>query len=242
MTTSNNSLDKYDTKSPKISKDRIIDNPLLPHGGVPLKDDDFVDSTDRIIDSTNTNDLRQDKTTNSWIVDPSQFYGNGGKDGLAGIDVTPNSKKQFDLGKFNIVFDRNKEIAKENQRISDLNKLNALAQDKPKISLYNLSLYELIVNTKDAWFGLLDDLLDQRLELITFTKDNRLFYIGLTILIFSVILYLFMIIMHDDNNELTSDNNDKSNTKSNTKTIYHIHEYKYPQTPQNPQTLPFTNK
>lgn len=181
-------FDKYDTAPPKVRIDGIIDNPLLPKSGIPLADDDFVDSTDRIINATNTNDVRYDDEDNVWRVDPGTFYGDAG---LSGIDVAPDSKKVFDLGKFNKVFERNKEIVKESQRINDLNKLNALSETQERISLYNLSLFQIIVNTKDAWFNLLDDMLDQRFELATLTKNNRLFYIGITIVTIIIILYLY---------------------------------------------------
>ncbi len=97
--------------------------------------------------------------------------------------------KTNDLGKFNFMFDRNKEIEVENQRIRDLNKLNTLSQETRQVKLYELSLLDISINTKNAWFNLLDDLLDQRFELETFTQDNRLYYVGITILFFSVIIY-----------------------------------------------------
>lgn len=186
-------FDKYDSAPPKVRMDDIVDNPLLPHDGIPLADDDFVDSTKRIINATNTNDVRFDDNNSIWQVDPGKFYGDAG---LSGID-TPGTKK-FDLGQFNIIFERNKEVAKESQRINDLNKLNALSQTETKVSLYNLTLFQIIVNTKDTWFNLLDDLLDQRFELATFTKDNRLFYIGVTIVFFALIIYLYILIISDE--------------------------------------------
>lgn len=201
--------------TPILSNKFDFDNPLLPKSGVPLTEDDFVDSTDRIINASNTNDIRYDATDNIWNVDPSVTYdGNN----LAGIDTT-NKDNGFDLGKFNIVFDRTKDVAKENQRINDLNRLNSLAEEKTPNNVYDLSLFQIIVNTKDAWFGLLDDLLEQRFELNTFTRDNRLFYIGVTILFFAVILYIYTIIVADKPKE------------ENVQKIYHI--YQYPQYPAN---------
>lgn len=219
-------FDKYNTPPPKVSNKNNFDNPLLPRAGIPLADDDFVDSTDRIVNATNTNDVRFDTGVkvgnhNVWSVDPSQFYDSSG---LAGIDATPNgSSKRFDLGQFNKVFDRNKEIAKESQRISDLNKLNALSQETVHVSLYDLSLYQIIINTKNTWFNLLDDLLDQKFELETFTKENRLFFIGLTVVFFAVVLYLYATIMTDDSDQKDSTPNQEM------KTVYHIYQYPPPQ-------------
>lgn len=208
----------YAVPAPSVSnRDRhIVDNPLLPKSGVPLTADDFVDSTTRIINATNTNDVRFDPTTNVWNVDPGQFYDNSG---LAGIDVTPDSTKKIDLGKFNIIFERNKEVAKESQRLKDLEKLNALSQEKQIVSLYDLSLFDIIINTKNAWFNLLDDLLDQKFELQTFTKDNRLFYIGLTLIVFATIIYIYTLFVTEDNN------GSQKSSNGNVKKIYHIYQY-----------------
>ncbi len=216
MVRSNEYDEKYKVPSPSLSnRDRnIIDSPLLPKTGVPLTADDFIDSTNRIINATNTNDVRFDPATNIWNVDPGQFYNDSG---LSGIDVTPDSTKKIDLGKFNIIFERNKEVAKESQRLKDLEKLNALSQEKQIISLYDLSLFDIIINTKNAWFNLLDDLLDQKIELSTFTKENRLFYVGLTIIVFATVFYIYTLFIADDNPQKSSDNK--------TKKIYHIYQY-----------------
>lgn len=186
-------FDKYNTPAPNVRMDSVVDNPLLPKTGIPLGEDDFVDSTARIINATNTNDVRYDDDNNIWMSDPSKFYD---ESGLPGIDAAPDKTKTFDLGKFNKVFERNKEITQESQRLNDLNKLNELSQShtQERVSLYNLSIMQIIVNTKDSWFNLLDDILDHKFELNTVTKDNRLFYIGLTILFFTVILYLYALI------------------------------------------------
>jgi hypothetical protein len=219
-------FDKYNTSAPRVSNNNSFDNPLLPKAGIPIADDDFVDSTDRIVNGTNTNDVRIDDgikvgNHNVWSVDPSKVYSSSG---LGGIDTAPNgSSKRFDLGQFNKIFDRNKEIATESQKISDLNKLNALSQETVRTSLYDLSLFQIIINTKNAWFNILDDLLDQKFESETFTKANRLFYIGLTIVFFAVILYLYATIMADDSGQKKPDHD--------TKMVYHIHQYP-PQFPE----------
>jgi len=217
---------EYQVQAPRVSNKGDIDNPLLPKGGVPINESDFVDSTARIVGATGSADLRAYANKNIWNVDPGQFYDNSG---LSGIDATPGSTKQFDLGKFNIMFDRNKEIEVENQRIRDLNKLNAMAQETHQVKLYDLSLLDIIINTKNAWFNLLDDLLDQRFEIETFTQNNRLFYIGITIIFFTVIIYLYILLTQSD--VLAGDNRDtnKNNNESVHK-IYHIHQY--PITPQ----------
>jgi hypothetical protein len=213
-------LQKYNTPPPRVSNKNDIDNPLLPREGIPITDDDFVDSSARIIDATNRNDTRfEDKkiwNNNVWSVDPTRIYNNSG---LAGIDLSPTSGRTFDLAQFNKTFERNKEIAKENQRIDDLNKLNALSRQTVQVGLYDLPLAQIIINIKNTWFNLLDDLLDQKFELQTFTKENRLFYIGITILFFAIIMYLFVLITTDD----TTNNKQAEN-------IQYIYYVQYPET------------
>lgn len=213
-------LDRYNTPSPKVSIRTDFDSPLLPHGGVPLYEDNFVDSTSRIVNATNTNDVRFDTTDgygkNIWSIDQTKMYDSSG---LNGIDVIPGSEKNFNLGQFNKEFERTKEIAQESQRLRDLNKLNALSQVQERTSLYNLSILQIIINAKDAWFNLLDDLLDQKFVLDTFIKDNRLFYIGLTVLFFATVLYLYATVLADDSDDVTS-------TNENVQVVYHVHNYK----------------
>ena len=233
-----------DVPSPRVSNNYDFDNPLLPHSGVPLTSDDFVDFTDRIINSTNTNDIRYDETENIWDLDPGSltrssagvaFNGNN----VSEIDFVPNTDRQYDLGKFNIAFDRSLnrslnrtgEETKQSQRLDDLNKLNALAQgvasptsaeEKNNANVTNMSISQILINTKDALFNLLDDILEQRFETETFTRDNRLFYIGITILFFAIILYLYLMMSSSDSNQ---DQTIKPTSQENVQKIYHIYQY-----------------
>lgn len=168
---------------------RGIDNPLLAKRGVPITADDLRDSTARIINASTTNIIRDPDNKNIWDVEPNDFYNKSGT-------IDPNNR--FDLGKFNVVFDVNREITNRNQRVKDLQKLNELSRIETVKSLYDLNISQILINTKNTWFGLLDDLLDKRFELDTFTKDNRIFYIGLTIFFVAVILYLYNMIVEED--------------------------------------------
>jgi hypothetical protein len=160
----------FDTKN--ITRDNRIDSGLLETNEVPVdKDGNYYDTSTNFIDMT----------------DPDGIY-----------ESEKELKKDFDLGKFNIVFGNNKKIIKQHQKLKDLEKLNKLSQQKQHISLYDQNIYQILVNTKDAWFNLLDELLDRQYHPSTFYKDNRLFYIGITIMFFSIILYLYTV-MIDDN-------------------------------------------
>ena len=169
--------------------DRGIDNPLLFKRGVPVTEDDFRDSSDRIISATTTNIVRDPDNKNIWDVEPDDFYNS--------VDQNdPN--RRFDLKKFNKVFDINRELSKRNQRVKDLEKLNELSRVEMMTSLYDLNISQILVNIKNTWFNLLDDLLEQRFQLDTFTKENRLFYTGLTILVIAVIMYIYTMIAGEE--------------------------------------------
>jgi hypothetical protein len=176
-----------------VGYDRGIDNPLLAKRGVPVTSDDLRDSTNRIINASTTNIIRDPNNLNIWNVNPDEF--NSQQDAN-----DPN--KRFDLGKFNKVFDVNREISKSNQRVKDIQKLNELSKVDTTVSLYDLNISQILINTKNTWFNVLDDLLDRRFNLETFSKENRLFYIGLTILVITVILYLYTMIIFSDDDEL----------------------------------------
>lgn len=113
---------------------------------------------------------------------------------LVGLDtyITP---KKFDIQKFNQEFEKKKELTKmyigeiEQQRLQQLNQM-----EKPK-KPYELTVAEIIINTKDTWFSLVSDLFQQKFYSETFTKDNRLFYIGLTIILTIIFVYLYNTIL-----------------------------------------------
>jgi cell division protein FtsL len=172
-----------------VGFDRGIDNPLLAKRGVPVTSDDLRDSTERIINASTTNIIRDPDNKNVWNVEPDDFYSQADAN-------DPN--RRFDLGKFNKVFDVNREITKRNQRVDDLQKLNKLSSVDTKTSLYDLNISDILINTKNSWFNLLDDLLEQRFQIETFTKENRLFYVGLTVVLIAVILYVYTMLVSTD--------------------------------------------
>lgn len=140
---------------------------------------------------------------------------------------------KFDLSKFNTGFEREKKEQKElnkDKQNARLNLLNDVVNNKP---IYKQTIGEILIGIKDTWFYLIDDLLQQKFTLDTFTKENRLFYIGITLLIFSIILYLLNFFLEKDdepkikNNEKIvkkyyyyqgnndKENNNKQNDKEN---------------------------
>jgi len=126
---------------------------------------------------------------------------------MSKIKNTEKSKK-MDLVDFNKEFVFKKEKAEIQNKIKSQDKIDRLtdAANKEKKSLYNFSIAELVIGVKNTWFGILDDLLAQKIEMKTLTKENRLFFIGLTIIFIATILYLYNFFL--DNGAAQNDTKD----------------------------------
>lgn len=101
-----------------------------------------------------------------------------------------SEETKFDVKKFNNTFEDYKIKTKREQSDKDkktLAKLNNEISEKP-LSSYNM--YELIIELKNTWFYIIDDILNGNITTETITKKNRLFYIGLTFVIFGIVIYL----------------------------------------------------
>ena len=109
------------------------------------------------------------------------------------------TNNEFDLGKFNTAFDENKLRQKSITEYNSEIRLKLLEKnDTNNININKMSIIDLSIGIKDSWFYLIDDLLLQKFTINTFTKNNRLFYIGLTFILFSVIL---LFVNEIDNNK-----------------------------------------
>ena len=63
--------------------------------------------------------------------------------------------------------------------------------ENTRLLLYNLTIKELFLNTINAWLGIIYDILNRRFENIL-TKEHRLSYIGLTLMIISIVLIVIL--------------------------------------------------
>lgn len=101
---------------------------------------------------------------------------------------------RFEIDRFNRDFDQYKERRKKamekkmGERLAELNKPDREA------AVYNQPIGTIMIKTKDALFGILDDLLQFNFSKEVIIKENRLFFIGITILIVSFILYFYDIL------------------------------------------------
>src|SRR5579863_950046 len=73
---------------------------------------------------------------------------------------------------FNPAFERSNELRKVNNANIDQQRLQALNRTPPPKKPYELPFSDILINIKDAWFGLIDDLLQQHFYMETFTKNN----------------------------------------------------------------------
>jgi hypothetical protein len=100
-------------------------------------------------------------------------------------------KSSFDIDKFNKKYD---EINKNRQQLMNareqaiLSKMNTTTFNK---KLHEYTIGELAFGLKNTLFDIINDLLNFNLTSDVFTKNNRLFYVGLFINIIVLILYLF---------------------------------------------------
>jgi hypothetical protein len=120
--------------------------------------------------------------------------------------------KKIDLKKFNKEFERRKDLTKKQSSENIKKRLGVLNKPKKIKKIYEQSIGEILINTKNAWISLLDDLINGNFNMSIFTTENRLFYIGLTIILISIILYLFS-------------SSKKDIDCDNTKKVYHIYKH-----------------
>lgn len=109
-------------------------------------------------------------------------------------------ENEFDTIDFNRRFEDEKELTKELVREQERRRLQELNIEEEQKSLTELSVTEILINTKDSWFGLIDDLLKGEFNITSFTVNNRLFYIGITIIIIVMIIYLYTLLEDDSEN------------------------------------------
>ncbi len=101
------------------------------------------------------------------------------------IYINPITNK-FDIDRFSRYYQpyrdlRNKHSAMKLKELNAPN--NTIKIDEPyKNNPLNKPIGILLVDTKDSLFNTMDDLLKYGFQMDTFTKDNRLFYLGITLI------------------------------------------------------------
>lgn len=67
-----------------------------------------------------------------------------------------------------------------------------------QIGPYNQTIFQIHDGIKHTWSNLLNDVLDHKFETNTFTKEHRLFYIGITFVIIVLIMCLYDTLVYTD--------------------------------------------
>ena len=114
---------------------------------------------------------------------------------------------KFDIDKFNRDFDQYIQKRKQDMQVAIDKRLAELNKAPPEIPAYNLSIGQLIINTKDALLNTLDDLLQFKFDYDTFSKNNRIFYFGLTFLILGLIFFMYFSFTGSKNESITEKSN-----------------------------------
>lgn len=132
--------------------------------------------------------------------------------------MSNSESEKYDPKKFNAEFEKLIKKAnndKQNRNKETLQKLNKDGSSKiVPTTLLDISLGNHLINLKDVWFNIGKDIMTFKFDSI-FTKDNRTFYVGLTLLFFVVLVYILNIILDFDKNgvnkyELTLNLNKKT--------------------------------
>lgn len=131
-----------------------------------------------------------------------------------------NQNKKFNVVKFNTEFEKEKEENKILQNIKEEERLRILNAQPEEKKIWENNLYDILVGIKNTWFNIIDDLLQQNFVLDTFTKQNRLFYMGLTFMIIGIIIYCYNYFTYDETNEYN--NRDNTVVKN-----YYVYNRKY---------------
>ena len=101
------------------------------------------------------------------------------------------SNNEFDIRRFNNVFE---EQQKSKQKEED-EELDIMKKVIEKEKLHDMSFGKIFVNMKEEIFGIIYDVLSLNFDSFDtfteiFTKNNRLFYFGLFLLIICILLYI----------------------------------------------------
>jgi|SaaInlV_200m_DNA_3_1039701.scaffolds.fasta_scaffold69949_1 hypothetical protein len=105
------------------------------------------------------------------------------------VDVSTND--EFDVNKFNKLYDKLSDEQLKEKKKKELEELEKQYGKKDITkNLYELSVGEIVIGFKDAMFGIINDLLHFNINFNTFSKEHRLFYLGILLLLISVTIYI----------------------------------------------------
>ena len=158
-----------------------MDNPIL-YSTPPVQTED-------------NNETHHTGYFDAWNVNLNNIYDNSG---LLGIDINPKSYKKIDLAKYNKEFERNMNLEyvkhKEREK-NNLDKLSYEIEDKSVSRLDDQTIKQLMENTKKTWYDIMDDILDGNLSVGVFVNNDRMFYVGILVVIIVIFIYILITIL-----------------------------------------------
>lgn len=119
----------------------------------------------------------------------------------------PNGK--LDIDHWSRDISQYSEIRKNDVKILIDQKLSDLNKQKPVELVYDLSVGQIVINLKDVMFDVLDDIVNMRFGLDMLTKDHRLFYIGIFLIIMACIIFSFSFFGVDIDKKVSYESNIK---------------------------------
>jgi len=108
------------------------------------------------------------------------------------------AENEFDLAKFNKEFEEKKKINNERNTELEQQRLQFMNQEIKEKKAYNSTIQEYAIGIKDTWFGIYDDLMQKDFSINVFNRDDRLFYVGLTIVIIVILVYILELFTSSD--------------------------------------------
>lgn len=104
---------------------------------------------------------------------------------------------KFDIDRFNRDFDQYKQKRKDQMKEEIDRKLAELNRPPEVIPVYNLSIGQILVNMKDSVFDIIDDVINFKIYNGMLLKNNRMFYLGLFIIIIALLMFFYMFFIFD---------------------------------------------
>ena len=106
-------------------------------------------------------------------------------------DFQTDNNKEFNIKLFNENYEKYK--SKRENLVSELEntKLAELNNEQNNKQLHELTLPEILTGVKDSTFAVLDDVLQMKVTKETFLIENRMFFIGLLIIVLILLSYIF---------------------------------------------------
>jgi len=117
------------------------------------------------------------------------------------------SQKEF-LKKFNKNFEIKQSKRKRQLKKKEKILLNNLKKLKKNKNIHDLTIGEILINTKNTYLNILKDIFTLNFKNSfsnIFTKDDRMFYIGVSLLILSFLIFIISFFISDDKKEKSLD-------------------------------------